>query len=101
MTKQLTQRELIQLQIQTYDFYASLIDRAVGHGAGPKRPRWDEERAIEYKRLADQLRQRLAELEARDPAFLDQPANQPTPANPSRSPSAGSDEMSIGTISAC
>lgn len=101
MTKQLTQRELIQLQIQAYDFYASLIDRAVGHGSRPKMPRWDEERAIEYKRLADQLRQRLAGLEASDPAFLDQPANTPIPANTTRSPAAGTDEMSISTISAC
>jgi hypothetical protein len=101
MIKQLTERELIQLQIQAYDFYASLIDCAVGHGAGPKMPRWDSERAIEYKWLADQLRQRLAELEARDPAFLDKPATQPIPANAPRSPSAGSEEMSISTISAC
>lgn len=101
MTKQLTERDLLQLQIQTYDFYASLIDRAVGAGAGPKMPRWDQERALEYKRLADQLRQRLADLEARDPAFLARPATQPVPANPVRSPEAGSDEMSIGTISAC
>jgi hypothetical protein len=100
MTKQLTERDLIQLQIQTYDFYASLIDRAVGAGAGPKMPRWDEERALEYKRLADQLRQRLADLEARDPAFLAQPATQPVTANPARSPEAGSEEMSIGTITA-
>lgn len=101
MTKQLTERDLIQLQIQAYDFYASLIDRAVGAGAGPKMPRWDEERAIEYKRLADQLRQRLADLEARDPEFLAKVATQPVTANPERSPSAGSDEMSISTISAC
>jgi hypothetical protein len=100
MTKQLTERELIQLQIQAYDFYASLIDRAVGHGSSPKLPRWDDERALEYKRLADQLRQRLAELEASDPAFLEKPATQPIPANPPRSPSAGSEEMSIGTITA-
>ncbi len=101
MTKQLTERDLLQLQIQTYDFYASLIDRAVGAGASPKMPRWDEERALEYKRLADQLRQRLADLEARNPAFLAQVAMQPVTADPARSPSAGSDEMSIGTISAC
>jgi hypothetical protein len=27
-------------------------------------PKWDEERAQEYKRLADELRARLAELDA-------------------------------------
>lgn len=101
MAKQLTERDLIQLQIQTYDFYASLIDRAVGAGAGPKMPRWDEERALEYKRLADQLRERLADLEARHPEFLAQVATQPVTADPARSPEAGSDEMGMGTVTAC
>lgn len=64
MSKPLTERELIELQIKTYDFYAGLIDRAVGAGAAPKLPKWDEERAQEYKRLADELRARLAELDA-------------------------------------
>ncbi len=64
MSKPLTERELIELQIKTYDFYAGLIDRAVGAGVGPKMPKWDEERAQEYKRLADELRARLAEMDA-------------------------------------
>lgn len=101
MTKQLTERDLIQLQIQAFDFYASLIERAVGAGAGPKMPRWDEERAMEYKRLADQLRGRLAELEARDPAFLNKLATQPVTADPTRLPSAGSDEMGAATTTTC
>jgi hypothetical protein len=29
-------------------------------------PKWDEQRALEYKRLAEQLRQRLAQLERED-----------------------------------
>lgn len=99
-TKQLTERDLIQLQIQAYDFYASLINCAVGRGSGPKMPRWDSDLAIEYKWLADELRARLAELEAHDPAFLAQPATQPIPANPARSPTGGSQEMGIGTITA-
>lgn len=57
-------RELLRMQIQTYDFYAGLIDRAVGGTAAAKMPRWDEQRAIEYKELADQLRAQLAELDA-------------------------------------
>lgn len=101
MTKQLTERDLIQLQIQAFDFYASLIDRAVGAGAVPKMPRWDEERAMEYKRLADQLRGRLADLEARDPAFLNKLATRPVAANPARLPTAGSDEMGAATTTAC
>jgi hypothetical protein len=62
--KPLTERELLEIQIKTYDFYAGLIDRAVGGVASAKLPKWDEERAREYQRLADELRARLAELDA-------------------------------------
>ncbi len=65
MPKPLTERELLQIQIQSYDFYARLIDRAVGGSNSTIMPKWDEERAREYKRLADELRERLAELDAR------------------------------------
>jgi hypothetical protein len=98
MSKPLSERELIQLQIQAYDFYAGLIDRAVGHGSGPKLPRWDEERALEYKMLADQLRQRLAELEARDPQALSRPGVIEIPTHEQKLPSAGGGE---GDITAC
>ena len=64
-----SEKELIKLQIQAYDFYAGLIDRAVTAGAHDAvMPKWDEQRAIEYKRLADQLRARLAEMEASEPS---------------------------------
>jgi hypothetical protein len=80
MTKPLTERELIQLQIQAYEFYASLIDRAVG---GPdqqaKLPRWDEGRAEEYREIVEQLKQRLAELEKSDPEALSGPVTSPIP----------------------
>lgn len=56
--------ELLRLQIQAYEFYAGLIDRAVVSGAHEAiMPKWDEQRALEYKQLADQLRARLVELE--------------------------------------
>jgi hypothetical protein len=80
MTKPLTERELIQLQIQAYEFYASLIDRAVGvadHQA--KLPRWDEGRAEEYREIVEQLKQRLAELEKSDPEALSGPVTSPIP----------------------
>ena len=64
MPKPLTERELIEMQIKTYDFYARLIDRAVGGATAAKLPKWDEERAREYQQLAEQLRTRLAELDA-------------------------------------
>lgn len=66
MPKPISERELLQLQIQSYEFYARLIDRAVGGTNATIMPKWDEERAREYKRLADELRERLAELDARE-----------------------------------
>ena len=61
MSKQLSESDLIRLQIQAYEFYAGLIDRAVTDGAhDAKMPRWDEQRAVEYRLLAEQLRKRLA-----------------------------------------
>lgn len=69
MAQQANEIELLRLQIQAYEFYAGLIDRAVTAGAKDAvMPKWDEQRAIEYKRLADQLRARLAELERNESA---------------------------------
>ena len=82
MAEPLSERELIKLQIQAYEFYAGLIDRAVIGGAKEaKMPKWDEQRAVEYRDLAEQLRQRLAELEASDPQELSRPGVNPVPAN--------------------
>jgi hypothetical protein len=72
--KPLTERELIAMQIKTYDFYSRLIDRAVGGAAAAKLPKWDDERAREYQQLADELRARLADLDARE---ADAPASDP------------------------
>lgn len=70
-----SEKELIKLQIQAYDFYAGLIDRAVTAGAHDAvMPKWDEQRAVEYKRLADQLRARLSEIEAEEPSGSGAPA---------------------------
>lgn len=61
------EKELLRLQIQAYEFYSGLIDRAVTNGAHDAiMPKWDEQRAREYKDLAEQLRQRLAQLERAD-----------------------------------
>ena len=62
------EQELLQTQIKSYEFYAGLIERAVGGGASARLPRWDEQRAQEYRALADQLRQRLAQVQAQQPA---------------------------------
>jgi hypothetical protein len=63
MSKPLSKRELLEMQIRTYEFYADLIDRAVG-GSQVKMPKWDDQRALEYKMLADELRSQLAQLDA-------------------------------------
>lgn len=67
--QEMSEKELLRLQIQAYEFYAGLIDRAVVSGAhDAKMPKWDEQRAIEYQRLADQLKARLAEIEREEAA---------------------------------
>ena len=53
MSKQLSESDFIRFQIQAYEFYAGLIDRAVIGGAHEAiMPRWDEQRAVEYRLLA-------------------------------------------------
>ncbi|HEY7973988.1 MAG TPA: hypothetical protein VID72_01480 [Ktedonobacterales bacterium] len=73
------EKELLRLQIQAYEFYAGLIDRAVTNGAREAiMPKWDEQRAIEYKQLADQLRERLAQLEQEDAKTQTAPVSAPS-----------------------
>ncbi|MEO7003461.1 MAG: hypothetical protein ABI068_16665 [Ktedonobacterales bacterium] len=108
--KQVSEKELIRLQIQAYEFYAGLIGRAVTSGAHEaKMPRWDDQRAVEYRELADQLRKRLAELEANDPAEANAPAIEPIPVSgdvakippkPEASATAASAELDNATITA-
>jgi hypothetical protein len=83
----LDEKELLRQQIKAFEFYAGLIDRAVGGGAQSKLPRWDEQRALEYRALADQLRARLAELEAAEPSM---PAGNGAAEAPAASPTTGS-----------
>ncbi|HEX8727768.1 MAG TPA: hypothetical protein VF739_04055 [Ktedonobacterales bacterium] len=73
------EKELLRLQIQAYEFYAGLIDRAVTNGAREAiMPKWDEQRAVEYKQLADQLRERLAQLEQEDAKAQTAPVSAPS-----------------------
>lgn len=87
-----SERELLESQIQRYEFYAGLIDRAVGGGTQPKLPKWDEQRAQEYQRLADELRVRLAELTAREASA---PATQPGTGTVKPSPESGGGDEAI------
>lgn len=91
MSKPLSERELLEIQIKTYDFYAGLIDRAVGGTHAAKLPKWDEQRAEEYKQLADQLRARLAELDERE---AEAPATNPGVAEIVPSPTGASGSVS-------
>ncbi|MFI5273324.1 MAG: hypothetical protein ACHQ4H_09875 [Ktedonobacterales bacterium] len=91
MSKPVSKRELLQMQIKTYEFYAGLIDRAVigsGSTAGGKLPKWDEQRAQEYMQLADELRVQLAAL---DEADAEAPAIDPGVTTGLENPAAASD----------
>ena len=87
MSKPLSERELLEIQIKTYEFYAGLIDRAVGGTHAAKLPKWDEQRAEEYKQLADQLRAQLAVLDER---AANAPATDPGLAEIAASPTGAS-----------
>lgn len=66
MSKPVSERELLVSQIQRYEFYAGLIDRAVGGAASARLPRWDMQRAEEYRHMAEELRSQLAALDERE-----------------------------------
>lgn len=66
MSKPVSERELLISQIQRYEFYAGLIDRAVGGATSARLPRWDVQRAEEYKQMAEELRAQLAALDERE-----------------------------------
>ncbi len=63
----MTEKELLRMQIRSYEFYADLIERASG-GTSDELPRWNTEKAQQYRRLADEYRRRLAEIEAAEAA---------------------------------
>lgn len=80
------EKERLKAQIKAYEYYAGLIERAVGGGAQPKLPRWDEQRALEYRELAAQLKQRLAELEAQEGTETPPAPSEPAPPPASEQP---------------
>ncbi len=65
----MTEKELLQMQIRSYEFYADLIERAAG-GTSDELPRWNNEKALRYRQLAEAYRQRLTEIEAAERAQL-------------------------------
>jgi hypothetical protein len=93
MSKPLTKRELLEAQVKTYEFYAGLIDRAVTGTYGPnaKLVKWDEQRALEYRHLADELRAQLAALDEEE---ANAPAIDPGVTEEVESPTGVSDHVS-------
>ena len=94
--KLVDEKEVLKAQIKAYEFYAGLIERAVGGGQQAKLPRWDEQRAIEYRDLAAQLRARLAELEAQEaPEAAAPEAAAPEAASAGSPPASAHDESPV------
>ena len=56
----MTEKERLETQARSFDFYAGLIERAVGRGA--PLPVWGPMTAGEYRQLADEYRRRAARL---------------------------------------
>lgn len=69
----MTEKELLQMMIRSYEFYADLIERAAG-GTADELPRWNNEKAQQYRRLAEEYRARLAALEAAEAKGTTQPS---------------------------
>lgn len=56
----MTEKERLETQARSFDFYAGLIERAVGRGA--PLPVWGPMTAEEYRQLAEEYRRRAARL---------------------------------------
>lgn len=62
----MTEKERLEIQAKSFEFYAGLIERAVGRGA--PLPVWGPMTAEEYRQLAQEYHQRAAQLEAHEQA---------------------------------
>jgi hypothetical protein len=56
----MTEKERLETQARSFEFYAGLIERAVGRGA--PLPVWGPMTAEEYRQLAREYRRRAARL---------------------------------------
>ena len=67
--RKMTEKERLETLARSFDFYAGLIEKAVGRGASL--PVWDGKTAEEYRQQAREYRMRaalLAEKEAAHPS---------------------------------
>jgi len=62
----MTEKQRLEIQAQSFDFYAGLIERAVGRGA--PLPVWGKMTADEYRQLAQEYRQRAERLPEEKPS---------------------------------
>ncbi len=68
----MTEKERLEIQAQSFEFYAGLIERAVGRGA--PLPVWGRMTAEEYRQQAQEYRRRAALLPDDKPARARQPS---------------------------
>ncbi len=61
----MTEKELLQTQMRSFQFYADLIERAT-RSTGDELPRWNSEKAQKFRELAEQYKQRLQEIELKE-----------------------------------
>lgn len=57
----MTEQELLTMQIRSYEFYADLIERSTGN-TKDELPRWNSEKSLQYRTLANRYRKRLVEI---------------------------------------
>ncbi len=70
----MTEKERLEIQARSFDFYAGLIERAIGRGA--PLPVWGPMTAEEYRHLAQEYRRRAAQLPAEPEPTGNQQNNQ-------------------------
>ncbi|HEU5200075.1 MAG TPA: hypothetical protein VFU32_10575 [Ktedonobacterales bacterium] len=75
----MTEKERLETQARSFEFYAGLIERAIGRGAAL--PVWGPMTAEEYRDLARQYRERAAALPEQEQTAAHEAPNQSAAAN--------------------
>ena len=69
----MTEKERLETQARSFEFYAGLIERAIGRGAAL--PVWGPMTAEEYRDLAKQYRERAAALPEQEQPSIQEPTS--------------------------
>jgi hypothetical protein len=72
----MTESERLERQARSFEFYAGLIEKAVGRGA--QLPVWDKMTAEDYRRQAQDYHRRAALLAEREKARAQETAAEPS-----------------------